>query len=301
MPPADFVDRTGVGGTQRFDLAAVPDIEVIAPRDVAEPAPDPAADAPGSAAARPPGPALAVARADAADRYGPRVPGGEPPAGRPPADGRHATAGGGPVGGSDAERPPPPSSTPMTQVSAGERPPASAPHAAPPAAIAAPGPERDPGAPPANGVATGDVDLHGEWTLADDDAASQSAAATGRLSRLVGALRSERPAGVLGYRGAALLPGPTPYPSADAPPPPAASLPLAAPIAAPLLAVLDARPEEDDLIFTPADIEMIMGRPLPEAATDTVRWWMLSGQPWRRAGYAATLDPEAGDVTFHRL
>lgn len=148
-------------------------------------------------------------------------------------------------------------------------------------------------------VTTGDVDLQGEWTLLDVDPSFTGGPARGRISRLVQGLRSDAKVGPrMSYRGATMEASADPAPARARP---ESATPLAAPLASPLIAVLDARVEEDDVVFAPADIETIIGRPLPGAAAHEVRWWMLSGQPWRRAGYAATLDTDAGCVTFHRL
>lgn len=329
MPSADPVEQI-TGGTPGFDLNAVPDIEVIdevtAPAPPAAggrsgPAPTPeitSIDRPPRSPARSPRvhPELTLSPPEgAAAPSGPRVPGGDLTGPDPAVIRRHRTVTA-PSGGGVESRPSAVTvrPTPMTRVASAEvaaaldsEPPTLPEPAEPPTGSSGDGTDLpvepsllEAPAPTAVGadVTAGDVDLRGEWILPESDDAAGTGPARGRLSRLVGALRTpDRPVGErMSYRGV-----PMSRPRPEAPRPPTAAIPLAGPLAEPLLAVLDARADEDDVAFAPADIEMIIGRPLPPEATSEVRWWMLSGQPWRRAGYAATLDTDADQITFHRL
>ncbi len=330
MSSADPVEQTA-GGTPRFDLNTLPDIEVIEPtspvaegRSGPEPVPElVVADRKRRLPDRSPRvhSELPLSAPDGISApSGPRVPGGDLPAPDPAVTPRHRTAAAPAGGGVQASQPSVVAvrPTPMTRVASAET--AAALTAAPPRPSeptetpserdfeAHPDRDDEPVEPslveaPAPtavgaGVTAGDVDLHGEWILPDGDDAGGAGPAKGRLSRLVGALRTpDRPAGErMSYRGV-----PMARPEPETAHPPTVAIPLAGPLAEPLLAVLDARADEDDVAFAPGDIETIIGRPLPPEATTAVRWWMLSGQPWRRAGYAATLDTDADRVTFHRL
>lgn len=312
MPNDDPSDPSGRAESPRFDLAAVPDIEVI---DEPPPGTGPSgrvgATAPDVEAITPEPPAEIgprvrpglIVRSSTAPLpgrlpAGPQVPGGdleaiETPGARLRERPRPTSSSSRP----EPAAPPAPRPTPMTRVS----------EDAPEGPVPAPDHPRserveDEPAPPITGdAASGAVDLEGAWTIPADDPGFEPGPTKGRLSRLVRGLRvdgSARPHTRMSYRGAAMD---APAASAPAPAPPAPEVALSEPLASPLLAVLDARVDEDDVVFTHGDIEVIIGRPLPEVASVGVRWWMLPGQPWRRAGYAATLDPQAGNVTFHRL